>query len=184
MGFRPFSYAPYLYCWADMDCVKVQELNGTISSYACALGFCTEKQLIPFTGSRAMWCLQHEELLFVGRYDGTFSGFRPKDHLVVRYGPWKCPFYRGWVLVGQCDGKLAYLDTLDHRTIYLQDDVRAFVLHDPLPDGAQVPAAYSDAMQKVPQLTVYMKGGLLDVEALGVWTSAPTRARRDRALQL
>ena len=66
MAYRHFNGAPYLQCWSDGSHVCVQELDGRINKYPCALGVCIDPQITPFYGVDAVWCLRHAGLLSVG----------------------------------------------------------------------------------------------------------------------
>lgn len=173
MAYRPFYGAPYLYCWGAGTHVCVQELDGRVSRYECNLRFSTEKQLNPFHGPDAVWCLKHNGVLFVGRNDSTFSGFRESDGLLVRYGPWSYPFRRTFECVGTYGPYTAAIDSADMRTVYVFDPKKAYVLKEPLQEGSVLPPALCHAVRGKMELSIYTERGMLDVKKAGAWVDAP-----------
>lgn len=184
MAYRHFKGAPYLRCWSDGAHVCVQELDGRITSYGCALGFKTDKQINPFRGPDAIWCLRDSGIIYVGRNDSTFSGFREEDKLLVRYGAWEYPFRRTFEIVGQWCGFSAVLDSADMRTVYVHDAKRGYILNDPLNMDLLLPLAAGDAVKNTNDLSIYTKGGWLDVREVGAWVDAPEPPWGSGLLQL
>lgn len=184
MAYRHFNGAPFLRCWSDWDHVCIQELDGRITNYGCALGFKTELQLNQFHGPDAMWCLRKDGILYVGRNDSTFSGFREKDGLLMRYGAWDYPYRRTFEIVGQWGGYSAVLDSEDMRTVYIHDPKKGYLLNKPLDMDLLLPLAAGDAVKNTHELSIYTKGGWLDVRKIGAWVDAPEPEWGNRPLQL
>lgn len=173
MAYRHFPGAPFLFCWSEGDCVCVKELSGRVNKYECKLGIKTEPAITPFQGPDAIWCIRDAGVLYVGRNDCTFSGFLETDGLLVRYGAWDFPYKRHFPIVGQWGGFSAAVDTDDMRTIYIHDPTRAFILHEPISEDVLLERSACDAMGGLPELTIYGKGGLVDVKKQGTWVDAP-----------
>lgn len=173
MAYRHFPGAPYLSCWSEGDCICVQELSGRINKYECGLGIKTKPEIIPFQGPDAIWCIRDAGVLYVGRNDSTFSGFLETGGLLVRYGPWDYPYKREFLDVGQYCGFVAVLDSDDHRTVYVHDSTRVFLLNEPLNEEISLSRSYCDAMVNMPELTIYGKGGTMDARRQGTWIDAP-----------
>lgn len=184
MAYRPFNGGPYLRCWSDGASIHVQELDGRTSSYKCALGIRTEPQLNPFRGPDAMWCLRDAGILYVGRNDCTFSGFRESDGLLVRYGAWDFPYSRKFEIVGQWCGYSAVLDTADMRTVYIHDPRKGYILNEPLSAELLLPMAAGAAVLNENDLSICTKGGWLDVRKAGTWVDAPEPPWGSSPLQL
>lgn len=184
MAYRHFNGAPYLQCWSDGSHVCVQELDGRINKYPCALGVCIDPQITPFYGVDAVWCLRHAGLLYVGRNDSTFSGFRETDGVLVRYGPWGYPWGRTFEIVGQWGGYSAVLDFDDMRTVYVHDPKKGYILNKPLSMDILLPLAAGDAVKSMNDLSIYTKGGWLDVGEAGAWIDAPEPPWGSSPLQL
>ena len=184
MAYRYFDGAPFLYCWATEKSLNVQELNGSVSEYWCPFGFYTGKQLNFFESPDAVWCLRHDGVLFVGRNDGTFSGFRERDGLLVRYGRWRYPGYVEFEVIGQYRGEPVYLNTWDLRTVYGCDPRIAYILHKRMSLDIIVLPSLCDRVLRNGRLTIYTRGGLLNEEAAGAWVNAPCGKGRDSPLQL
>ena len=183
MAYRPFLGAPFLECWSDGNHICVQEPNGSVTFYRCALGVTTNRQVNPFIGPDAMWVLYTEDVMFVGRNDCTFSGFN-QDGLLVRYGGWACPTTLEFEPIGQMDGKAAFLDPRDYRTIYIENFSRIFVLKNVLQGSVGRYQIVYDIITKIPQLTLAVsKGGDKNVE-VGTWVDAPEQLRGDSPVQL
>lgn len=185
MAYRHFYGAPFLYCWSDGEHICVEELDGRINKYACALHIQTKKQLVTFRGPDAIWCLRDNGILYVGRNDSTFSGFSEQDGTLLRYGPWEYPYKRTFDVVGQWGGYTAALDSDDHRTVYIHDPSRAYILHKPIDiEDLIIPQSLCDAVQWIEELSIYTKGGQLDVKTAGTWVDAPYAAWADNPVQL
>lgn len=184
MAYRHFEGAPFLCCWSDGAHISVKELDGRVTAYGCALGFQTEPQVNVFHGPDAIWCLRHSGSLFVGRNDSTFSGFRQSDNLLVRYGAWDYPFRRKFEIVGQWGGYSAVLDSADMRTVYVHDPKRGYILNEPLDMNVFLPLAAGDAANGTSDLSIYTKGGQLDVRTVGAWVDAPEPPWGGSPLQL
>lgn len=184
MSYRHFDGAPFLTCWSNGTHICVRDIRGNILQYKCSIGVAIEPQVIPFSGPDAVWCLRHNGVLFVGRNDSTFSGFDEDSGLLVRYGGWSFPWDRSFEIVGQCDGYPALLDMSDHRTVYVHDLSKAYVLHAPITKRAIIPLVASDILVKLPGLSIHTKGGEIDVGTAGIWVDTPQPTWGDRPLQL
>lgn len=172
MAYRHYSGAPALYCRARKDGIEVKELSGNIKKYGCALGFDTDWQLTVFKG-KAQWCLLHEDVLYVGRPDGTFSGFQ-KSGLLVRYGAWKVPSSREFKRVGQKDGYYAILD-VEENVVYVDNVKQAYRLNAVLEEDC-LEGILMYAKKRSPDLTLLTEGGLkVDVTKSGRWVTTPER---------
>ena len=184
MAYRHFNGAPYLQCWSDGAHVCVRELDGRVNRYGCVLGIQTDPQVTPFYGPDAIWCLRHAGILYVGRNDSTFSGFRESDGLLVRYGPWEYHFRRTFEIVGQWCGYSAVLDSDDMRTVYVHDAKRGYILNKALSADLLLPLAAGDAVKNTNDLSIYTKGGWLNVRTAGAWIDAPEPPWGSSPLQL
>lgn len=183
MAYRHFPGAPFLTCWCDGNNIYVREVSGQVREYACSLGVAIPEQITPFESPFALWCLKHKDILYVGRDDGTFSGFLP-DGTLCRYGSWKYPWYREFRVIGQYCGKSARLDSSDRKTVYVCDKSKAFLLHKPWMEGTFQSLVAADMLCEMPELTIYGSEGKLDVDAAGTWVSTPGLERSDPAVQL
>ena len=173
MAYRHFNGAPYLQCWCDGSHICVRELDGRVNSYGCALGVKIQPQVTPFYGPDAIWCLRHDGILYVGRNDSTFSGFREADGLLVRYGAWEFPFRRTVDIVGQWCGYSAVLDSDDGRTVYVHDARKGYILNKVLHQDLVLTLAAGDAVKNTNDLSIYTREGWLDVREAGAWVDAP-----------
>lgn len=184
MSFSLFPYAPPLACWAADTSICVREIDGSVSTYACNLGFTTRPQLVQFIGVGAVWVLWHEDTLFVGRDDGTFSGFRKSDSLLVRFGAWDYPFDRKTYVIGQMGAHFAYLDSRDLRTVYITNEGPVYLFHKPFSGPVYEYAYLKEYLKATPYLTIPVKGGIVDVSTAGTWVNAPSFVGRGRPLFL
>lgn len=184
MAYRHFYGAPYLQCWADGTHICVREPGGSVSRYACSLGIRVAPQVIPFRSPEAVWCLRSGGVLYVGRNDGTCSGFRESDGLLVRYGVWDFPVGRRFVQVGQCYGLPAYIDTADLSTVYVSGRSKVFLLYRPLNSDVLRLPVLGDQYARCERLTIYPEGGVFDADRSGTWVDTPRPERRDSPVQL
>lgn len=184
MAYRHFQGAPYLTCWSDGARICVRELDGRVNAYRCALGVQIEPQVNVFQGPDAMWCLRHDGILYVGRNDSTFSGFKETDGLLVRYGAWAYPYRRTFEIVGQWCGYSAVLDSDDMRTVYVHDAKKGYILSEAMRTDLLLPLAVGDAVKNTNDLSIYTKRGWLDVKTAGAWADAPEPPWGSSPLQL
>ena len=184
MSYRPFEEGPFLRCWSTGAEICLEELDGTVTKYPCKLGVVIEPQVNAFRGQDAIWCLRDHGILYVGRNDSTFSGFRESDGLLVRYGAWDYPTRRVFEMVGQYRGSFVYLDSRDSRTIYVQGADKGLILRVPLTVDVIEHPALADALSQLDRLTIYTKGGLIDGDTAGSWVSTPRAVGTDSPIYL
>lgn len=175
MGFRFALGAPFLPCWAEGGNICVQELNGRTSRYETSLKITTQKQLLGFQSSQAMWCLHQDGILYVGRSDRTYSGFRDEDGVLVRYGYWKYPYLYRTCVIGTYRGSRAVLDLADHRTVYVEDSDKVYYLNSPIHDPVAIEPALAGIILNSPVLEIYVRGVKLDERTAGTWINAPVQ---------
>lgn len=184
MAYRHFPSAPFLECWSTGTSICVREVWGEVTSYACSLGVVTEPQVNVFRSPVAIWCLRKDGVVYVGRPDCTYSGFRESDGLLVKYGAWEHPFRREFLVAGQYAGRPAYVDNQDSRTIYTCDPRKVFRLNTPIAYTEMPTLICQDVVHKREELTIYQGGVLVDVDRCGTWIDPYRKEWANRPLRL
>lgn len=172
MSFRYNTIGAPCVCRAVGSEIEVRTLYGKVESFTANLNVNTSWQQWSFDGEYAQFVLFTEEVVFVGRRDGSWSGFDKKGDL-VRMGTWNPPIEGESRLVGVYRGTgtvlhPAYLES-NERIINIQDVMdKSYVLDEPIKEDTLMPTAISTAAtEELNHLYVILKGGMLDVERSG-----------------
>lgn len=112
-------------CWVQSNILYYELSDGTIMQTACPLRVDIAKQCNRFRGWNIMFILEKDGTRFIGRTDGTFTGYRISDGAVTRIGQWTSP-YAGYKLWNRCgtyhdigkDARLEFVVQVDSPDIF------------------------------------------------------------------
>ena len=183
MSYRPFLGAPHLQCWAEPDGICVRELDGRTHKYNCKMGISCDAQINIFHSINVAWALQIDDIFYVGRYDGTFSGFDPEG-VLLRYGGWEMPRRRG-IEIGQMCSLPALLDSDNMQYVYVfaKPEIYQLISRWTFPE-IDVPRSYTDAWKGSKALHIYVPGGEYNVDIGVSWISPPLASWPHNYIQL
>ena len=172
MGYRPVPGGPFFPCWAEGDYLCWQEPCGKVHRYLARLGFTCEPQINIFDGEDGVWVLHHDDLLFVGREQYSWSAFDMSGTLVryagIVYEPERL------FEIGNYNQYPAWLSLEDRKTIFVHSEDAYFVLNEPWNMTVVDTLTYAAPLMGGSGLMIYTEErGLLDERQIGSWCSPP-----------
>jgi len=153
--------------------LEVKNPNGTISIFTTGI-----KEQFPwsrdfFDSPTAMFGFVGADSVYVGRRDGSWSAYT-KEGLLIKMGNWPAPVGFELIDVGCYYDKIvgpriAAVDTMDMRTIYIKGTDMIYVLNKPLNRDVIIPTSLSNMMTNFSGLYIAMEGGIINELESGRW---------------
>lgn len=132
-------------------------------------------QLTGFHGKGVMFCFMHENLIYVGRSNGTWTAYRSSDYLIKKQGKWTAD--KKLILVG------SLLYQMTSQNVFAIKGVNDILLPSAEYGIYRANEQIDFAPEKVDdcvgnllipkQLLIYTKGGRYDFEKRVQWTPLP-----------
>ena len=185
MGFRYFGYGDCLECECDGKQIIVYRHNGEIDRFPTNLTTVLPRQQVYFKGVDIMWVMYDSDKskMFVGRQDGTVSGYFVEDDLLMFYGRWTTPPRIPVKDVGayyiEDRTHQVVLNGLDNRTCYILGLYHEYVFNKPNFDIYVISDAIARCRDQNYGLHLITLKREVDVYAEGHWFMADFRKSRD-----
>lgn len=157
MGFNYLGVGSYLECACDGSNILVYRNTGEVRKYKTNLQVAIPRQRRIFEGYNVYFYLEHDGVCYVGRADGSLTGYRLRDDLLVRITSWEAPEAPRLEDIGSyydVKARRAMLDTSDRRTIYVAESTNEYILKQPFNRVVNVPAAIGAAVAREPGLHI------------------------------
>jgi hypothetical protein len=180
LAFRYFNTGATLAAKSDGKSIIVETPTGDVAEYTAPLNVVIPTQAFSFISNVVMFYLEHKGVCYVGRRDGTFSGYRLSDDMLVRCGTWDPPAERQNVTIGIYNDDTGlpwtvFLDKTDLRTAYTERRNKIFVFNKPFTKQAVIGGAFSGKNE----LYINTTEGRVDVNEDGRWFVPSVQRSRD-----
>jgi hypothetical protein len=180
MAFRYHRLGITLAARSDKEHIIVETPVGE-AKYKVPFGVEIPLQANDFISNLIVFYLEHDGICYVGRRDGTFSGYRVGDNLLVRTGRWEPPEERTLSAVGVYFDEYrirrgAYIDDTDRRTIYVAQKNKIYVFNKAHKEEFVTVQRYAPYYYK---LYLYTQEGEIDTDEEGRWFVSSVQERRD-----
>lgn len=186
MGFRYFGYGDCLECECDGKEIIVYRHNGEIERFPTNLTLALPRQQTYFEGVGIMWVLydENKSRMFIGRQDGSVSGYFTENDLLMFYGRWTVPPQIPVKDVGAYFLEdITYrvvLNGLDNRTCYILGLYHEYVFNKPNFDIYVISDAIAKCINGNYGLHIVSLREEVNVNENGHWFMADFRKSRDR----
>ena len=175
MAFNYFGYGAFLECECDGENIIVHRNTGEVRKYPTRLGIALPKQKTKFISEDIMWYLEDEShtTFYVGRANGSVSGYRKLDNLLCRISSWKPPEQPILQDVGSAYDVISHrlvIDLSDLRTCYILGTNDEYVFNEKFNAIVNIPASIAACTQKIRGIYVIKSDGEeVDYGRLGRW---------------
>jgi hypothetical protein len=189
VAFRHVKLGTALVARSDGEYVIVENTTGGVEKYKAPLGVVTQNQLHDFESDLVNFYLEHDGVCYVGRKDGTFSGYKLEDNLLTRFGKWEAPLERDLALVGSyCNtykvAWSAYIDLTDLRTIYMARNKDIYVLNDRYRKSVNIRPSLVSSWKGEEGLHLFTEEGRIDLDENGHWFVPSVPRSRNNKVRL
>lgn len=157
MGFNYLGVGSYLECECDGSSILVYRNTGEVRKYKTTLHTIIPKQLQHFEGYNVYFYLEYAGVCYVGRADGSITGYRLQDDLLVRISSWEPPTSMLLEDIGSfydVKARRVMLDSSDRRTAYVAESTNEYIFNEPFNRVVNVPAAIAAAVAREPGLHI------------------------------
>lgn len=173
MGYRNYNIGSFLPVRIHEGNVEIK-FNTGIEKYSTRSKLETAWQVNEFYLNEVLFVIEQDGIRYIGRYDGTMSGYSIRDGLLVSVSGFKSPPKPILKVIGATHTLIAcaaQLDITRRRIVYAPYTKDEFVFYEPFKEAVFMPSAYADSLQSLKQsLYIYNKNGEeVDCSEKGQW---------------
>lgn len=148
MGYYNYGKGSYLPVRVSNGNVEIQ-FNTGVELYSTSLKIDSDWNIIQFYVDDVLFMIQHDDVRYIGRPDGTISGYRINDNLLVASAVWTVPPKPVLKPIGAMYTLIpcaAELDLVRKRIVYTPYTKDEFVFDKPFTDDIFMPTSLGDSL--------------------------------------
>ena len=148
MSYRNYGLGSYLPVRVHSGNIEIQ-FNTGVEQYPTRLNIETDWQIRQFNMLECLFVIEHDGVRYVGREDGSVSGYRLSDDLLVCSSGWKVPPKPRMKQIGAVHTLVpcvASLDLVRERIVYAPYTKHEFVFDEPFREDVFMPTALAEAL--------------------------------------
>jgi hypothetical protein len=183
VGFNNRGFGAFLPCEVKDGKIVVYRNSGEIREYKTTLKVNIPKQCYIYSAIEVLFYLEHEGICYIGRENGSISGYRMSDNLLVKISSWespKSPLVRDCGVYYLYKELRAVLDLSDMRTVYFSDIADEYIFNEPFHMIVDTTASLARAFTLKSDYHIITREGVVDTSASGRWFVQDIYGIRDK----